>query len=60
MADIEVGFPEIDIESTVAVLIWKVTNNKMEVPREVTFCLPGTEPKAWREAAIRTLREARK
>lgn len=59
MEYIQTDFPEIDIESTVTVLIWRFQNRKMELPIEVELCPPGMEAEGWRAAARRVLLEAR-
>jgi hypothetical protein len=56
---IEVGFPEIDIQTTVTVLLRRFHLGKIELPPEVELCPVGLEAEGWRVAAIRTLKEAR-
>lgn len=53
-----VGFPEIEIESTVTVLLWKFDHGKIPLPLEVELCPIGLEKDGWRAAAVRVLREA--
>lgn len=52
-------FPEIDIQTTVTVLLHRFHTGKIELPVEVDLCLPGFEVIGWRRAAERVLREAR-
>lgn len=51
-------FSEVDIESTVTVLLWRFDHGKIPLPLEVELCPIGSEREGWRAAAIRTLREA--
>lgn len=51
-------FPEIDIETTVTVLLHRFHVGKIELPLEVELCPIGLEAQGWRAAAIRVLREA--
>lgn len=60
MEYIQTDFPEIDIETTVTVLLWRFQNRKMELPIEVELCPPGMEVEGWKAAARRVLLEAKK
>lgn len=54
---IEVGFQEVEIQTTMLVLLWRWKHDKIPLPAEVELCLPGMEIEGWRAAAIRTLKE---
>lgn len=56
---IETDFPEIDIETTVAVYLKRFHAGKIPLPLEVEICPPGFEREGWRAFARRILREAR-
>ena len=58
--NIEVQFPEIDIETTITVLLHRFHHGKIPLPLEVELCPPGREVLGWRAAAIRVLEEAAK
>lgn len=59
MEYVQTDFPEIDIETTVTVLIWRFQNRKIPLPIEVELCPIGMEAEGWRAAARRTLLEAK-
>lgn len=52
-------FPEIDIETTITVLLHRFHTGQIELPQAVELCLPGFEAIGWRQEALRILREAR-
>ena len=54
---IEVDFSELEIETTVTVLLHKFQIGKIELPMEVALCLPGMEATGWRAAARRVLKD---
>lgn len=56
--DISVEFPEIDIQTTVTVLLWRFQQGQIELPTEVELCPVGFEVHGWRAAAIRILKES--
>lgn len=53
-------FPEIDIETTVTVGLWRFHNSKMELPVEVQLCPIGMEAEGWRRWAINQLIAAKR
>lgn len=59
MEYIQTDFPEIDIETTVTVLLWRFQNYKMPLPIEVELCPIGLEAEGWKAAARRVLLEAK-
>lgn len=56
---IETDFPEIDIETTVTVLMHRFHTGKLPLPLEVEMCPIGFEAEGWKAAARRVLKEAR-
>lgn len=52
-------FPEIDIETTITVGLYRFHNRKMELPLEVQLTPPGLEAEGWRRWAIKVLQEAK-
>lgn len=53
-------FPEVDIETTITVGLYRFHNRKMELPIEVQLCPIGLEKEGWRRWAIKVLQEAKK